>query len=208
MPENKIDYKKALKHLYQPGKEPEVVEVPEMQFITIEGNGAPECADFSDAIEALYQTSYTIKFSCKKNLGKDYSVMPLEGLWWADNIDDFVLGDREQWRWILMIMQPDFVSHTMFQESLASVSKKNSKKALGKLDLVTIKEGKAVQMMHTGPFADEHPNIMKLHDTIHALSGFFDGKIHKHHEIYLSDFRKTNPAKLKTILRQPFVTTT
>lgn len=202
----KVDYKKEYKTLYQPSpKQPVIVDVPEFQFLMIDGLGAPgESKTYQEALEALYGVSYKMKFHCKLEKDFDFTVMPLEGLWWADDMNDFVEGNRDNWKWTLMIMQPSIVTEAVFQWALAEVAKKKELPALPLLELKLFKEGKAAQMMHIGPYADEHPNIMKIHETIKESGGKLDSPFQKHHEIYLSDPRKTAPEKLKTVLRQPF----
>ncbi len=203
----KIDFKKEMKNLYNPSaKEVSEVIVPAMNFLMIDGKGDPNTSnEFKDAIEALYPVSYTIKFDIKKNQGKDFGVMPLEGLWWADDMNDFMTGNRDNWKWTLMIMQPEFITKELVDKSINTVAKKNlpagGPPALSKIRFEKYDEGKSVQIMHIGPFAEEGPNIQKLHGRIKELGGKLSGK---HHEIYLSDMRKTAPEKLKTILRQPY----
>jgi len=204
MADGKLDVKKQLKGIYAPGAVPHVCEVPELRFLTIEGQGAMEGLLFQESIEALFSVAYKVKIGHKKRSGLDVTVMPLEGLWWADDMDDFVAGRKDRWRWILMIHQPDPLPA---DEILAARDEVYAKKGLaraGDLRLEKLCEGCAVQMMHIGPFSEEHANIMKLHDLIVSLGGRVDGAVHKHHEIYLSDFRKVDPAKMKTVLRQPF----
>lgn len=200
---NKIDYKKELKNLYNPSaKEVSEVEVPAMNFLMIDGKGDPNTSEeFKEAIEALYPLAYSIKFDIKKNQGKDFGVMPLEGLWWADDMNDFVTGDRDNWKWTLMIMQPESVTEELFKKNINIVAEKKNPASLSKIRFEKYNEEKSVQIMHIGPFSEEGPNIQKMHDRIKELGGKLSGK---HHEIYLSDMRKTAPAKLKTVLRQPY----
>lgn len=199
----KIDLKKELKTLYNPGaKQVFEVVVPKMNFLMIDGKGDPNRApEFQDAIQALYPVAYSIKFDFKKNHGFDYGVMPLEGLWWSDDMSDFMTGNRDNWQWTLMIMQPDFVTEEIFLANLETAKKKKELPALARIRFESYDEGKSVQIMHVGPFSQEGPNIAKMHEHIKALGGNPAGK---HHEIYLSDFRKADPLKLKTILRQPY----
>lgn len=203
---DKIDYKKELKQFYKVGKKPEIITVPSFNFLTINGVDArPESDNFQNAIQALFGVSYKAKFISKKELGKDYTVMPLEGLWWADDMDDFINGNKEHWQWTLMIFQPDFITGDIINEAIQVVKKKNANSALDKLRLDPYEEGLSAQILHVGPFSEEHENILKIHELIERNGGSFDGKVHKHHEIYLSDFRKTAPEKLRTIIRQPFI---
>jgi hypothetical protein len=199
----KVDFKKQLKHLYQPSaKAFAVVDVPPMQFLMIDGHGDPNTAqEYQDALEALYAVAYTLKFASKKALGMDYVVPPLEGLWWAEDMDVFTASsDKSTWDWTMMIMQPEWVTQEMFEEAVAQVEKKKNPPALPRLRLETYDEGSAVQIMHIGPYAAEGPTIARMHAFI-AENGYEPAG--KHHEIYLSDPRRTAPEKMKTVLRQP-----
>lgn len=130
----------------------------------------------------------------------DYGVMPLEGQWWADDMNDFATANKDTWKWTAMIMQPEFITTDMVREAMTKAGEKKPLPALGKMRFTAVKDGKAAQILHIGPFADEGPTIEKLHafiqDSGYRLSG-------KHREIYLNDFRKAAPEKLKTIIRQP-----
>ena len=202
----KIDFKKTMKELYQPSaKEPVLVDVPEMQFLMIDGIGSPgEAQEYFDAIGVLYPVAFKIKFM-SKGKGKDYVVPPLEGLWWADDMNDFIEANRDKWKWTMMIMQPDWITQEIFNEAKKSALEKKPElsAAISKVRFEKYNEGKCAQIMHIGPYSEEHPTIMKLHEYIEKLGGKFDGHIRKHHEIYLSDIRKADPAKWKTIIRQP-----
>ena len=200
---NKLDLKKELKHLYQPSiREVVEVDVPPMNYLMIDGKGDPNTAqEFADAITALFATAYTLKFMVKKGaLAIDYSVMPLEGLWWADDMGKFTTGDKSNWLWTAMIAQPRFVTRAMVEAAIAEVKKKKNPASLSKLRFEEFNEGKCAQIMHIGPFSEEGPNIAKVHDFIAAGGNRLRGK---HHEIYLSDIRKADPAKWKTVIRQP-----
>jgi len=203
----KVDFKKTLKNLYQPGsKEVVETEVPEMQFIMVDGIGSPgEAQEYLDALAVLYPVAYKIKFLSKAK-GKDYVVPPLEGLWWADDMKDFTTGNRDKWKWTMMIMQPDWITNETFKKALEETKKKKPEllKLLPKLRLEEYKEGKAAQIMHIGPYSEEGPTVQKVHDFINNEGGTFDGHKQKHHEIYLSDPRKANPATMRTVIRQPF----
>jgi hypothetical protein len=199
----KMDFKKTLKHLYQPSaKEIVRVEVPNMNFLMVDGEGDPNTAkSFSDAIEALYPVSYTLKFMVKKgSLAIDYSVMPLEGLWWADDISAFSTGNKDAWKWTVMIMQPEFITREMVKEAMAEVARKKKPASLPLIRFEAFNEGKAAQILYIGPFSEEGPTIEKVHEFIEENGSQRAGK---HHEIYLSDPRRTSPEKLKTIIRQP-----
>lgn len=203
----KIDFKKTMKEFYQPSpKQVVMVDVPEMQFLMFDGMGSPgDSKEYQDALAALYPIAFKTKFLSKAK-GKDYVVPPLEGLWWADNMDDFVEGDREKWKWTMMIMQPDWITQDMITEAINTTKEKKPelRDFLSKLRLEKFKEGKAAQIMHIGPYSEEGPTVQKVHDFIQKEGGKFDGHKNKHHEIYLSDPRKANPATMKTVIRQPF----
>lgn len=198
----KIDLKKELKHLYQPStKEVVQVEVPTFQFLMVDGEGDPNTSqEYAQAVEALFAVSYTAKFMVKKGAqGIDYAVMPLEGLWWADDMSVFIANDKSRWKWTMMIMQPHFVATEVIQAAISEVKRKKALPAVGKLRLEAFSEGNCAQVLHIGPFSEEGPTIERLHSFIDVRTGR-DGK---HHEIYLSDIRRADPAKWKTIIRHP-----
>jgi len=154
----KTDYKKELKEFYNPSKkEVSFIDVPEFQFLMITGDGGPDGAMAKQAIETLYPVAYKIKF-LSKFAGKDYGVMPLEGLWWADNMDDFITGKRKNWKFTYMIMQPEVVTKKLFNQALEEVQQKKDLALIDKLEFKSFKEGKAAQLMHIGPFPDEGPS--------------------------------------------------
>jgi hypothetical protein len=199
-----IDLKNNLKEYYAPSaKNISMVDIPDMNFIMIDGLGAPAGPVFQESIEALYSVAYTIKFAKKKRERLEYPVMALEGLWWANDMSIFgnQNENREQWIWTLMIMQPEAVSKIDFESGREAAGQKKPNPKIKLVRLESFKEGPAVQIMHIGPFSSEGPNVHKLHQIINELGGQPAGK---HHEIYLSDFRKTAPEKLKTVLRQPY----
>lgn len=200
-----LDLKKQLKHLYQPStKEVALVAVPAMNFLMIDGQGDPNTSpEYVAAIEALYAVAYTLKFMVKKSaLAIDYGVMPLEGLWWADDMSAFATGDKRNWLWTMMIAQPGFITREMVAVAMTEVKKKKNPAALSKLCLEQFDEGQCAQIMHIGPFSEEGPNIEKVHQFIDRSGHQRRGK---HHEIYLSDIRKAAPAKWKTVIRQPMM---
>jgi hypothetical protein len=198
----RIDFKKDLAHLYRPSaREAALVEVPAMNFLMIDGAGDPNAApDYQEAVEALFSAAYAVKFKVKKTLAIDYGVPPLEGLWWADDMAAFTAGDKSRWKWTMMIMQPEFVHAATVRETIGEVKKRKQLPALDKLRFEKFSEGKSAQILHVGPFSAEGPTVAKLHAFIASLGGRFSGK---HHEIYLSDVRKADPARWKTIIRQP-----
>jgi len=201
----KVDLKKELKHLYNPSvKEINLVDVPPMNFVMVDGSGDPNAAqEYQDAIEALYSISYTIKFTVRKDQGIDYGVMPLEGLWWANDMSLFSTDNKDIWKWTAMIMQPEYVTQDLFEIALQQVKKKKDLPALSRARFQSFHEGQSAQIMFIGPYSAEGPTIKRIHVFIKDHDGTFDGLIQKHHEIYLSDPRRTAPEKLKTIIRQP-----
>jgi hypothetical protein len=199
---SKTDFKKELKHLYAPSAKAVVeVDVPTLQFLMIDGEGDPNSAPaYAHAVEALFSVAYTVKFMVKKGPeAVDYGVMPLEGLWWADDMSAFTTGDRSQWKWTMMIMQPECVTASLVDTALAEVQKKKGLPGLGKLRFEAFTEGVCAQVLHVGPFTEEGPTIRRVHDFIESR-GTLTGR---HHEIYLSDIRRADPAKWRTIIRQP-----
>ena len=198
----KIDYKKEFKHLYRSSaKKVEVVEVSKMNFLMIDGDGGPNHPTFQNAIEVLFPLSYTLKFMIKKSdIGIDYGVLPLEGLWWADDMSSFIKDKKDDWKWTLMIMQPELVKKEMVVKAIEEVRKKKNPVALPLVRFESFSEREVAQIMHIGPFSEEGPTVEKLHVFI-GDSG--SQRIGKHHEIYLSDIRRAAPEKWKTIIRQP-----
>jgi hypothetical protein len=201
-----VDLKRQRKDLYQPrANEVTVVDVPEMRFLAIDGAGDPNTAvAYKQAIEALYGVAYALKFLLKKEQGFDFAVMPLEGLWWASDMREFSVAHKEGWRWTMLIAQPEQVSTALFERARDQIQRKKDSPALAKMRLEPFHEGPAAQILHVGPYATEGPTIAQLHAFIRERGYAFDGRRQKHHEIYLSDPRRTAPDKLKTILRQPF----
>lgn len=198
----KVDLIKQHSDLYKPSaKDVAVVDVPVMPFLMIDGAGNPNTSqDYQQAVEALYGVSYAIKFMLKKEQGLDYSVMPLEGLWWTPDMREFNVEHKERWLWTMLIAQPREVTPALFEQARAQVQQKKPSPALAQLRLEEFHEGLAAQIMHLGPYAAEGPTIARLHAFIREQGYTLDGK---HHEIYLGDPRRAAPEKLKTIIRQP-----
>ena len=200
-----VDYKKEFKHLFNPSKkEFSVVDVPAFQFLMVDGHGDPNVAgEYQETVEALYAVAYKLKFTSKKEGGRDYVVPPLEGLWWAEDMESFTIKrDKSTWDWTMMILQPEWITQEMLADAVQQVAKKDLP-ALPKLRLETYQEGLSVQIMHIGSYDDEGPVIARMHTFIHDNGYQAAGK---HHEIYLSDPRRVAPEKLKTVLRQPIAT--
>lgn len=199
---DKIDFRKALKPLYAPpAGEFASINVPPMQFIKVDGEGDPNTAPaYRSAIEWLYGMSYAMKFAAKATLSRDYVVPPLEGLWWAEDPKSFITREKDRWRWTMMIMVPDFVIRDIFESARAKTSGKLGQSPQS-LRLELYSEGLSLQTLHVGSYDEEGPILARLHDEVMPNKGMlFNGP---HHEVYLSDPRKTDSAKLKTILRQP-----
>ena len=203
----KIDLRKELKQLYNPtAKEAVLVEVPDMNFLMVDGSGDPNTAqEYKDALNALYNVSYTLKFLIKKEMSIDYPVMALEGLWWTNNMLEFSMDNKNILQWTSMIMQPACVTAELIMRVCEELKQKKDLPALSKLRFERFHEGLSAQIMHIGPYAAEKPAVEKpavekLHTCIQARGYEFNGK---HHEIYLSDPRRAAPEKLKTVLRQP-----
>jgi hypothetical protein len=198
---DKLDLKKVRKELFTaPCNAFATVIVPRVLYLMVDGHGDPNvAADYRRAVEALYSTAYALKFACKAE-GRDFVVAPLEGLWFAADPGSFVARRKDQWNWTMLIMVPDFVDDAAFTSAREKAASK-----LGRLPpslrLEALQEGLCLQALHVGSYDDEGPLLARLHEEIMPAVGYaFAGP---HHEIYLGDPRKTPPAKLKTILRQP-----
>ena len=198
----RIDVRTQYKFLYSPSaKAVETIDVPELKFIMVDGSGDTTSDAFQNAIQTLYNLSFTTKFAMKKEEALDYPVMALEGLWWTKSSEKFDLQSaRKDWNWTLMIMQPALITRELFAASAGAVGKKKELPALEKVRFERFQEGKSAQVLHVGPYADEPATVGKLHEFVQSQGYKLRGK---HHEIYLSDPRRTAPEKLKTIVRQP-----
>ena len=198
----KYDVKKALRELYSPGRKFALVTVPRQRFLAVDGHGNPNTSpDYAAAVQALYAVAYSLKFAAKRSLGQDSVVAPLEGLWRAENPEVFVQGNKDSWEWTMLISQPDWISEGMALETAAEIRAKKDLGAASRIRWLELEEGLCVQVMHTGSYDDEAPVLARLHhDFMPANHLAFNGD---HHEIYLSDPRRTAPEKLKTVLRQP-----
>jgi hypothetical protein len=171
----------------------------------VDGQGDPNSsAAYAEAIQALYGLSYMLKFAIKKERAVALRVGPLEGLWWADDMATFSAGRTGEWSWTAMIVQPDLVGHELVERAREEVvRKRGTSAALERARLERFDEGLAGQVLYLGAYADEGPTISRLHDFIHELGYEFDGRVQRHHEIYLGDPRRSAPEKLRTIIRQP-----
>jgi hypothetical protein len=199
----KLDLKKTLRPLYSPPVGAFVaVTVPEMPFLKVDGDGDPNTAPaYRTAVEWLYGISYAMKFAAKARLERDYVVPPLEGLWSADDPESFVARRKDRWRWTMMILVPDFATRALFEDAVETTARKRAGRPPESLRLEPYAEGPSLQTMHLGSYDEESPVLAELHGVVMPERGLtFNGP---HHEIYLSDPRRTAPSKLKTILRQP-----
>ena len=198
-----IDLTKELKPLYSPKAGAfAFVAVPKLNFLMIDGEGNPNTAPaYAQTVEALYSVAYTAKFALKRGPGRtDFKVMPLEGLWWADDMEVFLTTSKDAWKWTMMIAMPDVVTAEDIKAAAAAAGAKKALPALAKLRFAAFDEGEAVQTLYIGPYADEGPVIAAMHEFASGHGRKLSGK---HHEIYLGDPRRTAPEKLKTIIRQP-----
>lgn len=200
---DKYDVKKAFKELYAPTREAfSIVDVPDLTYIAVDGHGNPNTSpEYAAAIEALYATAYTIKFTSKNYRDRDFVVGPLEGLWRAADMNSFTARTKDDWDWTIMIVQPEWITTANIEAACTVAAAKKSLSTIDRVRALTLTEGRSVQILHVGSYDDEGPTLARLHSEFipeHGLT--FNGD---HHEIYLSDARRTAPEKLKTILRQP-----
>jgi hypothetical protein len=199
----KMDWKKDLKGLYFPPADPVTVDVPALNYLMLDGHGDPNhSAHYQAVIETLFSFAYTIKFAIKKAEGIDFSVFPSEGLWWVADMTDFSIERKEDWDWTMMIAQPQPVTAEWVEKARQEALKKKGLALLEQVRFETYIEGCSAQLMHTGPYSAEGPNVARLHAFITAQGGQLAGL--RHHEIYLGDVRRTAPEKLKTVIRQPY----
>lgn len=200
---DKTDFKKTL-DAYQAKRDRfRITQVPDLRYLMIDGHGDPNTSPaFTEAVEALYPVAYKLKFASKRDLGRDYVVMPLEGLWWAEDMDAFTAArDKSRWDWTMMIMVPDWIGQDMFAAAVERAAAGNRPARLGDVRLETLSEGRCVQTLHVGSFDDEADVLRRMHHEFIPDNGL--RMLGRHHEIYLSDFRRVAPEKLRTILRQP-----
>lgn len=199
----KIDLRRSLDcYAARPG-EFRTIEVPPLQYLMIDGHGDPNTsAEYAAAVATLYPVAYALKFTSREQLDRDYVVMPLEALWWADDMAAFTRRrDKDRWSWTVMVMTPDWILPGLFEEVRDRVAAKKDLAAIDRLRLETLHEGPAVQTLHVGPYDDEGPVLTRLHEEEIAASG--RRMTGHHHEIYLNDPRRVAPQRLRTILRQP-----
>ncbi|TIX49576.1 GyrI-like domain-containing protein [Alteraurantiacibacter aquimixticola] len=200
---DKVDLKRELKSYFTGSKKDwEEITLPAFAYLMVDGKGAPGGPEYVAALEVLYPAAYGTKFHSKLELGRDYGVPPLEGLWWADDFSAYTHPDRrEEWRWTLMLMLPAWITQAHVDAAQAAQAKKKPDLDFGKVRMEALEEGLCMQHLHLGPFSEEGPKLDALHNRIMPEHGLtFNGH---HHEIYLSDPRRSAPEKLKTVLRQP-----
>ncbi|WP_315093069.1 GyrI-like domain-containing protein [uncultured Cellulomonas sp.] len=203
----KIDLTKALDSYAARRGTFRVVDVPPMRYLMIDGHGDPNSSpEFSDAVAALFPVAYTLKFASKKELGRDYVVPPLEGLWWAQDMDAFTAArDKSQWDWTLLLLVPEWIDADRVAAAVEAVRAKSAPARLDEIRLEVLAEGRCVQTLHVGSFEDEGPVLDRMHHEVIPSEGLrMSGT---HHEIYLSDLRRAAPDRLRTILRQPVAAT-
>lgn len=195
----KLDLTKEYKSYYKAGKKPEIVEFGEADYLTIEGKGEPAGELFVSKVEALYPLAYRIKKICKEQ-DNDFGVPKLEGLWWVEGNEPALDVPRSEWCWKLLIRMPDYVTKEMMASIQPEIAKKKKNDLIQEISFERITEGKCVQIMHIGPYSTEPETINMLTEFMTennlSINGF-------HHEIYLSDPRKTEPSKMKTLIRYP-----
>jgi hypothetical protein len=199
---DKLDLVRTHKSLYTPSdREFHIVEVPAFSFVMIDGKGDPNTSPmYQEALTALYGLVYTIKFAKKKETGQDFKVMPLEGLWWVENLAELDFKNKGNWFWTMMIVQPSFITYADFESAQQAVLKKGGSELATTARFEIYDEGTSVQVLYLGAYANELPTVEKMH----AFARQQGYELHKkHHEIYMSDPRRTDPEKLKTIIRQP-----
>jgi hypothetical protein len=197
-----IDFKKTIDAYQARRDQLRVVDVPPLQYLMIDGHGDPNTSPaYAEAIRALYPVAYKLKFASRRELGRDYVVMPLEGLWWAENMEAFTTSrDTSQWDWTLMMMVPDWIDQRMFDAAVQQVGTKDGPVRVNDIRLDPLSEGRCVQTLHVGSFDDEADVLARMHEFIPVNGLRLAGR---HHEIYLSDARRVAPERLRTILRQP-----
>ena len=196
----KIDIKKQHKHLFAPKREPHLVAVPQFRYLMIDGEGSPQGEAFQDAIGALYSTAYTTKFRLKAAGRADFVVPPLEALWWADDESAFDENRRDEWQWTLMLIQPDHVSEEDIADALGELDKKAKTTAAHQnIRTEPLEEGRAVQCLCEGPYDSMGGAISEMQAFAESNGLELTGK---HHDVYLSDPRRTAPERLKTMLRR------
>jgi hypothetical protein len=199
----KIDFRKTLDAYRARQHEFRIVDIPPLQYLMVDGHGDPnDSQDFREATGALYPLAYKLKFASRLELGRDYVVMPLEGLWWSDDMEHFTSArDKSAWDWTLLMMVPDWITPGLFDAAVAKAAAASPLARLDRVRLETLEEGRCVQTLHVGSYDDEADTLDRLHNEFIPGEGLI--MTGRHHEVYLSDARRVEPARLRTILRQP-----
>lgn len=199
----RYDIKQELKQCYAPrNRDWALVDVPAQRFIAVDGSGDPNTsADYARAVEALYNVAYTIKFASKRTLDRDFVVGPLEGLWWSDRPEVFTARDKDAWQWRMLISQPDWITEDFIDDAKQTALAKKGLPAIADVRYEPMHEGLCAQVLHIGPYDDEGPILAELHGEYLAANNL--RMTGHHHEVYLGDPRRSAPAKLRTVLRQP-----
>lgn len=198
----KLDLKKTFRELYSAPADSVVrVDVPPLSYLMLDGRGDPNTSvAYASAVESLFSVAYAIKFAVKRGpSATDFGVMPLEGLWWADDMSQFTIDVKATWKWTMMIMQPGIVTPDLVEKTITEVGRKKDLSAVDRIRFEVLHEGFCAQTMHVGPFSEEGPTIERLHQFVRAR-GTPTGR---HHEIYLTDIRKADPRRWRTVIRQP-----
>ena len=197
-----VDLRRELSALYSAKRAPALVDVPDLPFLMIDGQGDPNTAPaYAEAVQALYSVAYSIRFSLKRAAEPvDAPVMPLEGLWWTPDMAAFTTEDKSRWNWTMMIVVPEQVTAHVVDDARAAAGRKHASAAIGRVRLERFAEGRCAQVLHVGPYSAEGPTVAALHAFIAANGWTLTGR---HHEIYLGDPRRSAPDRLRTIVRQP-----
>lgn len=199
----KSDPKKELDSYRARRGEFRILDVPPLRYLMVDGSGDPNTAqEYAAALAALYPVAYQLKFASKRQLDRDYVVPPLEALWWSDDMAAFTSArDKSRWSWTAMILVPDGVPAALYDDAVAEVGRKDPPASLARVRLATLEEGRCVQTLHLGSYDDEAPVLARMHDQFIPAHGL--RMTGRHHEVYLSDPRRVEPSRLRTILRQP-----
>lgn len=199
---DKVDFKTLDSYQARRGQF-RVLDIPDLRYLAVDGHGDPNTSlVYTEALEALYPVAYTLKFASKRELGRDYVVPPLEGLWWADDVAVFTTArDKSKWRWTMLLMVPDWIEPALIETAIRTVGAASPPARLDDVRVQSLSEGRCVQTLHVGSFDDEGPVLLRMHEEFIPSQGLqLTGT---HHEVYFSDARKVAPEKLRTLLRQP-----
>lgn len=200
---DKIDFRRTLDAYRAQRDVLRIVDVPDMRYLMIDGHGDPNTSPaYTEALAALYPVAYTLKFASKRELGRDYVVPPLEGLWWAEDMDSFTVArDKARWDWTMMLVVPEWIDHDMVDSAITRTGERAAPTRIDDLRFDPLAEGLCVQTLHIGPFDDEGPTLERMHHGFIPANGL--RMVGRHHEVYLSDARRIAPERQRTILRQP-----